>query len=60
MAKFKNVITGNIVSTNNKDTIALMEKSENYVAVKNGRSNNNANANNANANNANANGNQAE
>ncbi len=55
MAKFKNVITGNIVSTNNKDTIALMEKSENYVAVKNGRSNNNANANNANTN-----GNQAE
>ena len=33
MAKFKNVITGNIVSTENKATIALMEKSSTYVAV---------------------------
>ena len=33
MAKFKNVKTGNIVSTENKATIALMEKSDNYVAV---------------------------
>ncbi len=38
MAKFKNVITGNILSTDNKDTIALMEKSDNYVAVKDGKS----------------------
>lgn len=33
MAKFKNIKTGNIVSTENKATIALMEKSPNYVAV---------------------------
>ncbi len=33
MAKFKNTITGNIVSTDNKATIALMEKSSIYVAV---------------------------
>lgn len=33
MAKFKNVKTGNIVRTENKATIALMEKSPNYVAV---------------------------
>lgn len=33
MAKFKNVRTGNIVRTENKATIALMEKSDNYVAV---------------------------
>ncbi|MBQ2865822.1 MAG: hypothetical protein IJE90_04825 [Clostridia bacterium] len=33
MAKFKNVITGNIVSTENKATIALMEKFSTYVAV---------------------------
>lgn len=33
MAKFKNVKTGNIVRTENKATIALMEKSANYVAV---------------------------
>jgi hypothetical protein len=37
MAKFKNVTTGNIVSTENKAAIALMEKSENYVAVKGGK-----------------------
>lgn len=34
MAKFKNTITGNIISTENKATIALMEKSSTYVAVK--------------------------
>lgn len=33
MAKFKNIRTGNIVSTDNKATIAFMEKSDNYVAV---------------------------
>lgn len=33
MAKFKNVITGNILTTDNAETIALMEKSPNYVAV---------------------------
>lgn len=33
MAKFRNVRTGNIVRTENKATIALMEKSPNYVAV---------------------------
>lgn len=33
MAKFRNVKTGNIVRTENKATIALMEKSSNYVAV---------------------------
>lgn len=33
MAKFKNTIAGNIVSTDNKATIALMEKSSTYVAV---------------------------
>ena len=33
MAKFRNVRTGNVVRTENKATIALMEKSNNYVAV---------------------------
>ena len=33
MAKFKNIKTGNIVSTESKATIALMTKSSNYVAV---------------------------
>lgn len=33
MAKFKNIRTGNIVRTDNKATIALMEKSPNYTAV---------------------------
>lgn len=33
MAKFKNIRTGNIVSTDNKATIALMEKSPNYAPV---------------------------
>ncbi len=37
MAKFKNITTGNIVSTENKTALALMEKSENYVAVKGGK-----------------------
>lgn len=31
--KFKNVKTGNIVRTENKATIALMQKSDRYVAV---------------------------
>lgn len=31
--KFKNTKTGNIVSTENKTTIALMQKSDRYVAV---------------------------
>lgn len=33
MAKFRNVITGNVVSTDNEATIALMEKSDTYDAV---------------------------
>ena len=33
MAKFKNIATGNILTVENKGTIALMEKSDNYVAV---------------------------
>ncbi len=33
MAKFRNVITGNIVSTDNEATIALMKKSDTYEAV---------------------------
>lgn len=33
MAKFKNIATGNILTVENKGTIALMEKSPNYVAV---------------------------
>lgn len=37
MAKFKNIITGNIVSTTNAATIALMEKSATYEAVKGGK-----------------------
>lgn len=37
MAKFKNTITGNIVSTTNAATIALMEKSATYEAVKGGK-----------------------
>lgn len=32
--RFKNLKTGNIVSTENKDTIALMKKSANYEEVK--------------------------
>lgn len=31
--RFKNLKTGNIVASDNKATIALMEKSERYVAV---------------------------
>ena len=37
MAKFKNVITGNTVSTTNPAAIALMENSKNYVAVNGGK-----------------------
>lgn len=32
--RFKNLRTGNIVSTEDKGTIALMQKSANYEAVK--------------------------
>lgn len=32
--RFKNLRTGNIVSTENKGTIALMQKSDNYEVVK--------------------------
>lgn len=35
--KFKNVTTGNIVSTENKATIALMQASDNYVEVNDGK-----------------------
>lgn len=36
--RFKNLKTGNYVSTENKETIALMKKSANYVEVdKNGK-----------------------
>lgn len=31
--KFKNLKTGNVVSTEDKSTIALMQKSDRYVAV---------------------------
>lgn len=31
--KFKNLKTGNVVSTEDKSTISLMQKSERYVAV---------------------------
>ncbi|MCM1545244.1 MAG: hypothetical protein NC110_08095 [Ruminococcus sp.] len=31
--KFKNTVTGNIVSTENKATIALMKASDRYVEV---------------------------
>lgn len=34
MKKFKNKKTGNIVIPQNKQAIELMEKSDNYVAVK--------------------------
>lgn len=34
MARFKNIITGNIVHVEDKGTIALMEKSDRYEAVK--------------------------
>ena len=38
MAKtFKNVTTGNIVTAKNEAAATLMEKSENYVAVKPGK-----------------------
>lgn len=32
--RFKNLKTGNIVSTDNKVTIALMQKSPNYEEIK--------------------------
>lgn len=32
--KFRNIITGNVLSTENKDAIALMEKSAIYEPVK--------------------------
>jgi hypothetical protein len=32
--RFKNLKTGNIVSSENKETIALMQKSPNYEEVK--------------------------
>lgn len=31
--KFKNIKTGNIVRTEDKSTIALMQKSDRYVAI---------------------------
>ena len=33
MAKFMNVVTGNVLTVTDKDTIALMEKSKRYKAV---------------------------
>lgn len=32
--RFKNLRTGNILSTDNKSTVALMQNSPNYAAVK--------------------------
>lgn len=33
MAKFMNVVTGNVLTVTDKDTIKLMEKSNRYKAV---------------------------
>ena len=45
MARFKNKKTGNIVNVKDKGTIALMEKSEQYEAVKEKKKGNNADGN---------------
>jgi hypothetical protein len=34
MARFKNIITGNIINVEDKGTITLVEKSDRYEAVK--------------------------
>ena len=52
MARFKNKKTGNIVNVKDKGTIALMEKSEQYEAVKEKKKGNNAGAANGLGNNA--------
>jgi len=39
--RFKNLKTGNFVSTENKETIALMQKSPNYEEVKPAKKGNN-------------------
>lgn len=46
MARFKNKKTGNIVNVKDKGTIALMQKSEQYEAVKEKNSGTAANGNN--------------
>lgn len=46
MACFKNKKTGNIVNVKDKGTIALMQKSEQYEAVKEKKGTNNSGANN--------------
>ena len=33
MAKYRNIVTGNILRTENAEAIALLKKSENYVPV---------------------------
>lgn len=33
MAKYRNIVTGNILRTENAEAIALLENSENYVPV---------------------------
>lgn len=33
MAKYRNIVTGNILRTENAEAIALLEKSENYALV---------------------------
>ncbi len=42
MARFRNKKTGNIVNVKDKGTIALMQKSEQYEAVKEKKGANNA------------------
>lgn len=44
MARFKNKKTGNIVNVKDKGTIALMQKSEQYEAVKEKKGANNSGA----------------
>ena len=52
MARFKNKKTGNIVNVKDKGTIALMQKSEQYEAIKEKKGSNNSGvANGGNANN---------